>query len=61
MVFSGHYFDAKVAWNPSRSGQTGHVANDSVKLSERNNSRTIFINSKLPRGMCIDMRYSVGR
>ena len=61
MVFSGHYFDAKVAWNPSRSGQTGHVGDESLKPSSHKDTRTVFINSKLPKGMCVDMRYSVGR
>ena len=61
MRFSGGYFHAKVAWNPSRSGQTGDVSIESLKPSKNKDSRTIFINSKLPAGMCIDTRYSIGR
>ncbi len=61
MVFSGEYLDAEVAWNPSRSGRTGHVSHANLQVNKKKDARTVFINSKLPAGMCLDMRYSIAR
>jgi len=61
VAFSGDYFDAKVVWNPSRSGQTGHIGSDNLRRGESKASRTFFIDSKLPAGMCIDVKYSIER
>ena len=61
VVFNGDYFNAKVAWNPSRSGQTGHVNHESLQQGEDKDSRTFFINSKLTSGTCLDIKYSIER
>ena len=61
VVFSGDYLDAKVVWNPSRSGQTGHLSSNSLVRGDNQAARTVFINSKLPAGMCIDVKYSIER
>lgn len=61
VAFSGDYFDAKVVWNPSRSGQTGHIGSDNLQRGENKTARTFFIDSKLPAGMCIDVKYSIER
>lgn len=61
VVFSGDYFDAKVVWNPSRSGQTGHIGTGNLQQVEDRAARTFFVNSKLPNGMCIDVKYSIER
>lgn len=61
VAFNGDYLDAKVAWNPSRSGQTGHISSDSLQRGDDKAAHTFFINSKLPAGMCIDVKYSIER
>ncbi len=61
VAFSGDYFDAKVAWNPNRSGQTGHIGSDNLQWNEHEDTRTFFVNSKLPAGLCIDVKYSIER
>ena len=56
--FNGDYLNAKVAVNPSRSGQLGHVNPNNIVRSKDKNARNIFINSRLPKGMCLDIKYS---
>ena len=57
VTFDGDYLQAKVAVNPSRSGQTGHVHPDNIVRGHDKNARHIFINSRLTKGMCLDVKY----
>ena len=59
VAFEGDYLDAKVAVNPSRSGRTGHINTDNIVRSKDRNARSIFVNSKLPKGMCLDVKYHI--
>lgn len=57
--FDGDYLNAKVAWNPSRSGQTGHVSESILNRDTDKADRRFFIDSRLPAGLCIDVQYSI--
>ena len=59
VTFVGDYLNAKVAVNPSRSGRIGHISTDNIVHSKDKNAHNIFINSRLPKGMCLEVKYHI--